>query len=598
MRKSAQHADRYSGVPAVEVCFFYSEVYMKHEVRWYPENGLIKDKYGRTRVFRGINLGGVKAPVSPEVSGTYDISYTDRPFPEAEADIHFSRLAKAGFNLIRWGVTWEAVEHDGPEMYDEDFLAYTRRMIKKAGDYGFTVIIEPYQNAWSRWTGGCGAPLWTLEMAGFNVGALEGCGAVDKESVSLNYSRYACQTMFTLFFAGNTFAPDFLMDGIPAQEFLQEHYIAAMYHVARRLKDCENIIGFGIMNEASGGYIGIKDLSECVGTHVPEGVTCSPFEGMKAASGLEAVFHHFELKHGELSLKRKVAIKAKDKDSDKAILHCPWLGAGVWKLEDGKAVLADPEYFYTAGGRAVDFQDDFLRPFQQIFMEALQKKHPEYIFLSECIPAGITNDFKTAGEFHVYDGNICTYEKIKTEWLEDITGRIIDGVEAFQQEGVPAILGEYGIPAGMKHGDVVLTAYQETVEKMLVSTVLSEYSPEASDADESCTASFNIYDAAKESMPYYKGFARPYAAAVAGKLVSMSFGVEELCFELQWDSNLSLVGEEEAGTEIIIPEGCFPNGWKIEVFDGTGTLREEHENGKLTVLTTEVRRCYLKITAE
>jgi hypothetical protein len=42
------------------------------------------------------------------------LSFVGRPFPLSEADEHFGRLRRWGFNFLRWNVAWEALEHEGP----------------------------------------------------------------------------------------------------------------------------------------------------------------------------------------------------------------------------------------------------------------------------------------------------------------------------------------------------------------------------------------------------------------------------------------------------------------------------------------------------
>jgi hypothetical protein len=48
-------------------------------------------------------------------------------------------------------VTWEAVEHFGPGIYDDDYVAFLIALIRKAtDDYGFRVFVDPHQDVWSR----------------------------------------------------------------------------------------------------------------------------------------------------------------------------------------------------------------------------------------------------------------------------------------------------------------------------------------------------------------------------------------------------------------------------------------------------------------
>jgi hypothetical protein len=82
-----------------------------------------KDHTGRTVTLRGVNLSGSsKMPVgypSHQAEGFLDtdgteVSFIGRPFPLEEADEHLGRLKHWGFNLLRFIVTWESIEHAGP----------------------------------------------------------------------------------------------------------------------------------------------------------------------------------------------------------------------------------------------------------------------------------------------------------------------------------------------------------------------------------------------------------------------------------------------------------------------------------------------------
>jgi hypothetical protein len=151
-----------------------------------------RDPQGRAVILRGVNLAG-SSKIPAGTSGTHEwhgfteqvsvgnISFVGRPFPLEEADVHFARLRAWGLTFIRFLVTWEAVEHAGPGMYDEEYLAYLHDVVAAAGRHGISVFIDPHQDVWSRFTGGDGAPAWTLDMVAPAPPAAR-CAALTRES--------------------------------------------------------------------------------------------------------------------------------------------------------------------------------------------------------------------------------------------------------------------------------------------------------------------------------------------------------------------------------------------------------------------------------
>ena len=75
--------------------------------------------------------------------------------------------------FLRFVVTWEAVVHDGPGVYDQQYLDYLRSVVGKANEHGMSVLIDPHQDVSSggaeatarpagRWRlPGSTLPVWT-----------------------------------------------------------------------------------------------------------------------------------------------------------------------------------------------------------------------------------------------------------------------------------------------------------------------------------------------------------------------------------------------------------------------------------------------------
>ncbi|KAJ1309337.1 hypothetical protein OPQ81_006117 [Rhizoctonia solani] len=249
-----------------------------------PINDSITDSYGRVCLLRGANVsGGSKIPINHNPS-TFphdhrSVTFVGRPFPLEEAPQHFARLRRWGLTFIRFNVTWEAIEHEGPGKYDIEYLEYLRKLLALLPEFGIVAFVSLHQDVWSRYSGGSGAPAWTLELAGFDLGTIGGeCGAaylggvrghgveVDRGRWPTGYQKLAASTMATLFWAGNTYAPKLRVKSrtseelVNVQDFLQDHFLDAFDRLVRAVGDCKAVVGFELMNEPHRGYVSIPSL--------------------------------------------------------------------------------------------------------------------------------------------------------------------------------------------------------------------------------------------------------------------------------------------------------------------------------------------------
>ena len=340
-------------------------------------DGHFVDAQGRVRLLRGVNLGGSsKLPLNYRHTNSHcsssdrffssarSVSFVNRPFPLSEAPVHFARLQRWGLTLLRFVVTWEAVEHGGPGVYDQEFLCYVRDLIELAADYDLSVYIDPHQDVWSRWTGGDGAPMWTLESVGLeprNFEAtkaalcIETCGVEAKKFPKMiwptNYFKMACATMFSLFWGGAKCAPSCTVHGVQVQEYLQSHYLDAMAKLAKALEGLANVVGFGTMNEPSSGYLGLKNLDK----HYHHGelkyeLAPTPFEGMALADGHRQVIQRWSNGANQHVFGRPDELVTVDPKGVRAWQRgrrCIWREEGVWDVDNqtGKPVLLRPDHF-------------------------------------------------------------------------------------------------------------------------------------------------------------------------------------------------------------------------------------------------------------
>jgi len=352
------------------------------------------DTEGRRLLLRGVNLtGSSKFPVHQATHmtdgfyDTSDVSFVDRPFPLAEADEHFARLRAWGLTFVRLLVPWEAVEHKGPGVYDEAYLDYLLAIVRKAKAHDIACFVDPHQDVWSRWTGGDGAPAWTLDRVGFDIRTLHasgaafshqghilethGCVPLPQMTWASNHHRLACGTMFTLFFAGRDFAPGLEIDGQNVQDFLQGHYIAAMARVAQTLAAEDNVVGFDSLNEPNLGMVGWHDLRRG-SRFLRQGPSPTWFESFQLGEGYATSVAYYNptlVPAGTRTLNKRRVRAWKDGHG------CVWKRHGVWDDASGVPVLLAADYFKyrLLDGRRVRVrpESDYFVPFVLRFKTAI-----------------------------------------------------------------------------------------------------------------------------------------------------------------------------------------------------------------------------------
>ncbi|KAF9353734.1 hypothetical protein BGX26_008506 [Mortierella sp. AD094] len=391
--------------PAGKAHDWYSGGRITSHGRWF------RDSQNRTLLLRGVNLcGNSKLPTTPNGSTHLNERFFDhrnvcflgRPFPRDQADEHFSRLKRWGLTFVRLLVPWEALEHSGPGIYDEKFIDSLVELIELMPKYGIKCFIDPHQDCWSRFSGGSGAPGWTFEAAGLDMTKFKATGAAYVHNTNqlagdsppmvwpTNYTKLAASTMFTLFWAGDTFAPKKMYQGEPIQQFLQNRYFECYKHLARRLCHLDAVIGFEVMNEPHPGYIGLDNLKKYdFNSNLFFGDCPSALEGFALGDGMALPIEVWVRSWPLPTKKQRTRIVNSEKESAWFEGECLWKQHGVWSVnpKTGQPQVDKPDYFskHPITGEKIDFSRFYL-DFIGKYSKAVQSVIPSAFVFVEPVP--------------------------------------------------------------------------------------------------------------------------------------------------------------------------------------------------------------------
>jgi endoglycosylceramidase len=181
-----------------------------HAGRW------LTDAAGRVVMLHGTNMVFKVAPFYPAAAG---FGASDAAF-----------LRSIGFNVVRLGVLWEAVEPH-PGVYDDAYLNHIANTVRTLARYGIVSLLEFHQDLYNERFQGAGFPTWTMQD--------------DNEyNPRLGAANYffnpALERAFDNFWADRAG---------PGGIGLQERYAHAWAHVAKRFRRDRSVLGYEVMNE-------------------------------------------------------------------------------------------------------------------------------------------------------------------------------------------------------------------------------------------------------------------------------------------------------------------------------------------------------------
>jgi endoglycosylceramidase len=194
-----------------------------HTGRW------LTDTSGRVLIVHGFNMVYKVAPYYPAAAG----------FGAPDAAL----LQHLGFNVVRVGVVWKAVEPN-PGVYDDRYLAQIKATVRALAGKGVYSLLDFHQDLYNERFQGEGAPDWAVQD-----GALQN----PSDGFPLNYvENPALQHALDQFWAN---APG------PGGVGLQDRYAAAWRHVAQMFRGVPAVLGYELLNEPAAG----TEFSTCLG---------------------------------------------------------------------------------------------------------------------------------------------------------------------------------------------------------------------------------------------------------------------------------------------------------------------------------------------
>ncbi len=189
------------------------------------------DEYGRHRVFNGVNFD--------DKCGERYCNIHNKDLME----ITIRKVSQNGWNIIRLGIPWAAIEPN-PNEYNEEYISKVITFMDLCEKYGVHIFIDMHQDLFGgsvdQW--GDGAPEWAC---------LRGKKKKRKSKLVWATGYFWDKGVHNCF---DNFWADAKVNGVG----LQTYFINMWCHLAEKVKDHPALLGFDLFNEPYPGSDGGK----------------------------------------------------------------------------------------------------------------------------------------------------------------------------------------------------------------------------------------------------------------------------------------------------------------------------------------------------
>lgn len=310
--------------------------------------------------------------------------------------------------------------------------------------------------------------MWTLYACGLdpttfvdNEAAIVHNTWPDKATIpkmiwTTNYFRLACQTMFTLFYAGRDFAPKAIIDGKNIQDYLQDHFTAACQHLFRRISEAGDLLGDVVIgcesiNEPNRGLLGWEDLTVVPRDQRLRRGTCpTPWQAIQLGAGRELQIDVWEIKWNGPQKTGTATVNSPktpvwlatstydsryrfDRDEGWQLGECIWAQHGVW--DPSTDTILKKDYFSKDPTTGVPltyeyFANRWFMTLYRKYRDAMRSIWPECIMICEgpvleippTLIGTVDEDKNMATALHWYDGMTLLFKKWNSWYTMDIIG--------------------------------------------------------------------------------------------------------------------------------------------------------------------------------